>query len=75
MNFFIRTNIGTNIGIGHLVRVSRLADRLHKLGHKCWFFVDHLPKNNFAVNFRYKAQFEMAQGRDHNQFSKNNDLN
>ena len=49
MNFFIRTNIGTNIGIGHLVRVSRLADRLHKLGHKCWFFVDHLPKNNFEI--------------------------
>ena len=49
MNFFIRTNINPIIGIGHLVRVTRLCDKLTKLGHKCWLFVDHLPQSNFRI--------------------------
>ena len=63
MNFFIRTNISKEIGIGHLVRVMRLGDKLKKLGHKCWFFIDHVPKSNlkiFKLNKLYSIYSEKS---------------
>ena len=62
MNFFIRTNISKEIGIGHLVRVMRLGDKLKKLGHKCWFFIDHVPKSNlkiFKLNNNYLVKYDL----------------
>jgi len=48
MNFYIRTNFSSNIGIGHIIRTIRLSRKLTKLGHYCYFFIDKKVDNNFS---------------------------
>ncbi len=42
MNIFFRTNFSNNIGIGHIVRCSRLAEEFERKGYKCFFYLDTL---------------------------------
>ncbi len=59
MNIYFRTNFNNNIGIGHLVRCSRLANELDNRGHKCFFYLDTFKRNKllkFNSYFLYKKK-------------------
>ncbi len=54
-NFYFRTSLGKNTGIGNYMRVSRLAALLEKKGHACTIFIDRYLKNfNFIKNQKIK---------------------
>ncbi len=50
MNFYFRTNYNPEIGIGHYMRCSRLANFFEKKGHRCLIFVDKINNNFFLKN-------------------------
>ena len=59
MNFYFRTNASPNLGIGHVMRTSRVAKKLKKFGHNCFFYLDNYSKSidvlkNFKVHYLYK---------------------
>ena len=56
MNFYIRTNFSNKLGIGHIIRTTRLSQRLSRLGHTCIFFLDKNNVNNFSFLQKVKAQ-------------------
>ena len=55
MNFFIRTNFSSKLGIGHIIRTIRLSRKLKRLGNTCYFFIDKKIINNF--NFAEGIKF------------------
>ena len=59
MNFHFRINVNNQLGIGHLMRTFRLAKRLKKIGHKCFFYLDYQNKfvyllKDFKVIYLYQ---------------------
>ena len=55
MNFYVRTNFGSNVGLGHISRISRLLDRLRKK-HSCSIFVDKFDYENLDLSNRFYIQ-------------------
>ena len=54
MNFYFRTHISENTGIGNYMRCLRLALKLKKKSHKCTIFTDNkIKKNIFNKNIRH----------------------
>ena len=72
MNFYIRTNYGNDVGLGHISRISSILNDLKKNSHKFLVFTDKFDKkiayliNNYKINSLYvgnkkfKSQFEDA---------------
>ena len=72
MNFYIRTNYGNDVGLGHISRISSILNDLKKHSHKFFVFADKFDKkiayliNNYKINSLYvrnkkfKSQFEDA---------------
>ena len=57
MEVYIRTNFSNTIGLGHIIRTTRLALEMKKKGIKCTFVLDKFyTKNliNFKKIFLYK---------------------
>ena len=50
MDFHIRTNLNNKIGIGHLSRSLRLANKIVENGHNCNIYVDNFKNNFFYQN-------------------------
>ena len=50
MDFHIRTNFSSKIGLGHLSRSLRLANKIIKNGDRCNIYVDKHKKNLFSYN-------------------------
>ena len=48
MNFYVRTNYGINIGLGHISRISCLLKHLKKK-HTCSIFVDQFDNRNLHL--------------------------
>ena len=73
MNIFFRTNFNNNIGIGHIVRCSRLAEEFVKLGHKCYFYLDKFKENkllNFNSTYLYTKETIFNEKIDSKKFIK-----
>ena len=62
MNFHFRTNVNTKIGIGHLMRTSKIAKKLKKLGNNCFFYLDNDTKF-IKILKTFKVQYLYNQGR------------
>ena len=74
MNIFFRTNFSNNIGIGHIVRCSRLATEFEKKGHKCFFYLDTLSSHNltsFQTFGMYKNKKDFSEEKDAKIFCEN----
>ena len=56
MNVYIRTNYNSKIGLGHLVRTTRLAIEMRKIGLLCFFFIDNFYSGKF-LEFRKTAMY------------------
>ena len=48
MNVYIRTNCSSKIGLGHLVRTTRLAIEMRRIGLVCFFFLDNFYSGRFC---------------------------
>ena len=56
MNVYIRTNCNSKIGLGHLIRTSRLAIEMRKIGLICFFFLDNFYSGKF-LEFKKTAMY------------------
>ena len=56
MNVYIRTNCNSKIGLGHLIRTSRLAIEMRKIGLVCFFFLDNFYSGKF-LEFKKTAMY------------------
>ena len=72
MNFYIRTNYGRSVGLGHISRVSSILNGLNKNSHKFLIFADkfdkkvaylinnHKIKSLYSKNKKFKNQHHDA---------------
>ncbi len=72
-NFYFRTSLGKNTGIGNYMRISRIATLLEKRGHACTIFIDRNLKNfnffkNQKIKFLYKNKKRINEKDDANLF-------
>ena len=63
MHFHIRTNFNDKIGLGHLSRTSRLANKIIEKGFECSIHVDKHEKNFLNFNKKIKIFSLYQKGR------------
>ena len=63
MHFHIRTNFNDKIGLGHLSRTSRLANKIIEKGFECSIYVDKYEKNFLNFNKKIKIFSLYQKGR------------
>ena len=52
LDFHFRTNCSEKVGMGHISRTLKLANKFKKKGHNCYFYFDRLKNiQNLEINF------------------------